>query len=206
MIGRSACRRSWPALVAFVDRREHGPETPAALDHLDRCPSCRAEIERVALAIAALARLGKETRRVDPPPGAWARLRRRLARPNEGAWRARSAIAGLAVAVGLVAGLIGPSTAFERHIITAQELGTDPALIARKDARIRSAHRAIEVAYARDRAIVAPATARATGSLPRVYPDNWRPPAEARTARSDSSGRPETEEVSTEESRVATPS
>lgn len=72
----SGCRRHWPALVDFVDRAEHGPATPAALGHLDRCARCRADLETTALAIIALRRLGDEVHRVPVPTTTWRPERR----------------------------------------------------------------------------------------------------------------------------------
>ena len=42
MIGafRTSCVRHREALVDFVDRREMGPGTAAALTHLDHCRAC----------------------------------------------------------------------------------------------------------------------------------------------------------------------
>ncbi len=75
MTGTLACRRHRPVLVDFVDRRERGPRTPAALDHLARCERCEQEMAEYALTIVALRRAGREIAafpvpRGHPAPGA----------------------------------------------------------------------------------------------------------------------------------------
>jgi hypothetical protein len=105
-LGRS-CSRYRPLLVDFVDRGEVGPETGAALAHLDRCGRCTEAIESTMLTITALRRLSDEAGALEPSAEAWPRLRLRITR-----WRRRSAImspvAGLAVSVAMVAVLVLP--------------------------------------------------------------------------------------------------
>lgn len=104
---RRPCVDHRAALIDFVDRRDLGPATAAALDHLDRCRSCEAELSGIALAIAALRRLHGDVQRVEPPADAWLRLRARVERPAE-VWRWRTTLAGLTASALLVAVLVAP--------------------------------------------------------------------------------------------------
>ena len=69
MTGTLACRRHRPVLVDFVDRRERGPRTPAALEHLARCERCEEEMADYALTIVALRRAGREIAAFPVPAG-----------------------------------------------------------------------------------------------------------------------------------------
>jgi hypothetical protein len=102
------CRRHRAALVDFIDRREIGPGTESALDHLARCRACEWELESTALAITALRRLYGEIRTAEPPADAWLRLRSRIERPRAALWRWRTTLAGIAVGAGLVGTLLAP--------------------------------------------------------------------------------------------------
>lgn len=115
------------ALLDFVDRREIGPGTRPALDHLDRCRPCEWELEATALAITALRRLWAETERLEPPDDAWARLRVRVDRPRGPLWRWRTSLGGLLVGAGLVAALVAPAGLWSRRPAIVQEAGFDPA-------------------------------------------------------------------------------
>ena len=101
------CSLHRAALLDFVDHGERGPRTPAALDHLDRCPACRRELESDALAITALRRLGAEVAGREAPASAWPRLRRRLERPRVSTAQVRATVAGLAASAALVGVLVG---------------------------------------------------------------------------------------------------
>ncbi|HYC07354.1 MAG TPA: hypothetical protein VEG29_05465 [Candidatus Binatia bacterium] len=134
---RTDCSRYRFDLEAFVDRREVGPTTAAALAHLETCQSCEEEIEQLALAVYALRRLGTEAQvagdeavgtmdeidgRIvtgtevgtagpasDDPTG-WTALRARVDRAREPVWRWRAQLAGALVGAGLVAAFIGPAS------------------------------------------------------------------------------------------------
>ena len=98
----AGCGRYRGSLLDFVDRRDQGPDTAAALEHLDRCAHCRSELEATALAITALRRLGADARASEPGADAWQRVRNRIA--ERGAvWRWRSSVAGLAVGAVMLA-------------------------------------------------------------------------------------------------------
>jgi hypothetical protein len=134
---RTDCSRYRFDLEAFVDRRDVGPTTAAALAHLETCPSCEEEIEHLALAVYALRRLGTEARvagdaavgtsdeidgRIDASaeagrigaapddPTGWTALRARVDRAGEPVWRWRAQLAGALVGAGLVAAFIGPAS------------------------------------------------------------------------------------------------
>lgn len=117
------------ALLDFVDRRELGPGTPAALEHLDRCDHCRTELAATVLAIHAVRRLLAEAMALEPPGDAWERLRARVQRPVASAWQARSALAGVVVGVGLVAALVGPSVVWRSRDLVEREPGPGPAVL-----------------------------------------------------------------------------
>jgi hypothetical protein len=101
----SPCRRHRAALVDFVDRGEIEPRTRAALAHLEICRRCELEIERTALAITALRRLGLEAATAEPSPDAWPRLRARVTSPSTGAMRWGSGLGATVVGVALVAAI-----------------------------------------------------------------------------------------------------
>jgi hypothetical protein len=102
------CRRHRDALIDFIDRREPGPRTDAALQHVERCRACEDALEATALTIAALRRLVAATEPSEPAADAWARLRARVDRPRAALWRWRSTLAGVALSAGLVATLVAP--------------------------------------------------------------------------------------------------
>ena len=135
---RTDCSRFRFDLEAFVDRREVGPTTAAALAHLDTCSSCEEEIEQLALAVYALRRLGTEAQvagdaaagtmdeidgrivtsaevgrtgaATSGDPTGWTALRARVDRAREPVWRWRAQLAGALVGAGLVAAFIGPAS------------------------------------------------------------------------------------------------
>lgn len=116
-------------LLDFVDRRELGPGTAAALEHLDRCTDCRTELAGIVLGVHAVRRLLAEARTVEPPSDAWALLSARLQRPVASAWRARSALAGVVVSAGLVAALVGPAVVWRPRDLMEREPGPGPAIV-----------------------------------------------------------------------------
>jgi hypothetical protein len=118
------------ALLDFVDRREIGPRTRAALTHLDRCRSCECELEATALAITALRRLWAEASRIEPSDDAWSRLRARVDRPRGSLWRWRSSLGGLMVGAGLAAALVAPAGIWTRQPAVIQEVGFDASFSA----------------------------------------------------------------------------
>lgn len=97
------------ALLDWIDRRANGPGTAAALAHLDRCRACEDELAGVALAIAALRRVGDDLVQAEPPPDAWLRLRTRISRRSD-PWAWRASLGGLATSSMLVAVLVMPFT------------------------------------------------------------------------------------------------
>jgi len=133
------CGTHRAALLDFVDRREIGPGTPAALEHLDQCHHCRTELAATVLTIHAVRRLLAEARALEPSGDAWERLRARVQRPAASAWQARSALAGAVVGAGLVAMLVGPSVVWRPRDLVEREPGPGPAaLLARTVAEQRA--------------------------------------------------------------------
>ena len=175
----AGCGRYRGSLVDFVDRRDQGPDTAAALEHLDRCAHCRSELEATALAITALRRLGADARASEPGADAWQRVRNRIA--ERGAvWRWRSSVAGLAVGAALVATVIAPAAMWQHSVATLQEVGLDPQhLLDRRHAEERAEQRIIAEQRLIRSTPVAPAAYgadRATLGLDTVASDHWAGP------------------------------
>ena len=139
MMGRSTgCATHRSALLAFAERSELGPGSPAAFAHLDGCRRCQADLAEIVLTVHAIRRTLAVARTADPPPDGWDRLRERVQRPVAGAWAARTSLAGVIVGAGLVAALIGP-TANLRPSSGLREPGPRPAdLAACTKAELRS--------------------------------------------------------------------
>lgn len=123
-----SCARHRNALLDFIDRRELGPDTDAALDHLARCRGCERELEATAIAVTTLRRLHREARAVEPPAEAWLRLRATVARPRGPVWRWWTSLAGLAVGAGLVGTILAPVSMWSPRLGYLQEPGTDATI------------------------------------------------------------------------------
>jgi hypothetical protein len=110
MTGRllSPCRRHRAALVDFVDRGEIEPRTHAALAHLAICRACELDMQRTALAITALRRLGLEAASAEPSSDAWPRLRARVSGPSTGAMRWGGGLGATVAGAALVAAIALP--------------------------------------------------------------------------------------------------
>lgn len=122
-------------LTAFADGALSPERRAAVARHLEGCPECRAERERIAGALAALARLP------DPPapsPFFGARLEARLSRARPGpaplhsAWRWRLAVPAAALAAALVAFAVVERgrSAREREVAAHLELLEDYVVVA----------------------------------------------------------------------------
>jgi hypothetical protein len=103
-----ACARHRPALLDFADRRERGPELEAAFEHLDRCATCRAEVESASLAAVALRRIAADAARAEPSAAAWSRLRDRVEAPRTPLWQVRTTLGAVVVGAALAGALIAP--------------------------------------------------------------------------------------------------
>ncbi len=108
---RSACAGHRAALLDFIDRRERGPGTDAALAHLDRCRTCETELSEIALMITVLRRIRAEVQVAEPPRDAWERVRRVAARRPVPPWRWRISLGSTVLATALAAIVVMP-TAF----------------------------------------------------------------------------------------------
>ncbi len=91
----------------FVDHRERGPATPAALDHLAVCPRCERDLTEVALTIAALRRVGHELGGV-PVPEARPALILARSGPPQRRWAWRLELGGLVTGAAIAALLVVP--------------------------------------------------------------------------------------------------
>ncbi|HYM84536.1 MAG TPA: hypothetical protein VEY67_10330 [Candidatus Dormibacteraeota bacterium] len=129
MIGsyRSSCGRHREALSTFADRRDPSVVDSSALDHLDRCPACRHEVEAEALTIVALRRLGAEAAAGEPPADAWPRLRRRVD-GRAAPWRWRTPLAGLLVSAGIVTVVLAPAAYLRPAAPYIQEVGLESSI------------------------------------------------------------------------------
>jgi hypothetical protein len=101
-LARRACRAHREALIEFASHRAGGPEVRRALDHVDRCRRCEAELATTTLVLHALRRLHEDTRRAEPAPDGWARLRSRLASTRREPSLLMTCLPGAAIALGLV--------------------------------------------------------------------------------------------------------
>ena len=111
MIWRRAggdCGAHRDALVEFAARRASGPAVRRALDHVERCRACEAELATTTLILHGLRRLHAETERVEPATDGWARLRARLAATRREPSRLLSGLPGIMAAAALCAALVGP--------------------------------------------------------------------------------------------------
>jgi anti-sigma factor RsiW len=122
------CHRHRDALLDFVDRRERGPGTEAALAHLETCAACTWDIEATAMAVMALRRIHAPDP-VEPAPDAWQRLRTRIERPRAAVWRWRASLAGLAVGAGLVGTMLAPASLWAPRVGYISEGGSGAALV-----------------------------------------------------------------------------
>lgn len=107
-----SCRRHRNALIDFVDRGDLSDSAEAAFMHLERCGRCVPELERMALTITALRRLGEAMARQEPGADAWPRLRDRITRRITRRSRIRSALmspaTGMAMSLAIVAAMVAP--------------------------------------------------------------------------------------------------
>ena len=148
MTGTLACRRHRPVLVDFVDRRERGPRTPAALEHLARCERCEQEMAEYALTIVALRRAGREIAAFPVPAGIPRRVPSPAMRRDRWSWRLQAGgLLTCAAIVGLVIlphgpTSISPSGAAEpvnRSAVATPWLVAESRLAARPDLRSMAA-------------------------------------------------------------------
>jgi anti-sigma factor RsiW len=170
------CGRFRPALTDFVDRGEVGPDTAAALAHLDRCTRCTEMVESTILTITALRRMGDDASGIEPPPDAWPRLRIRIT-----GWRRRPAVmsplAGLAMSFAIVAVLVLPvrlgGTLIGPVAGSIDDSGATSDLVDRQIEAdyIATVHRGNPVDTDG-----ADASVSSIAAFPRSYPDNYRPP------------------------------
>ena len=175
---RPACLRHRGALLALVDRRERGPATELALEHLAACGRCEAELTRLALTIHALRRLGAAVAAENVPDGTWPRLRAHLERSRrrarELAWHWRMNLGGLAAATLIVGVLVGPLAI---HVRLGTDGGREPTgysaseqdrFAARAEARFVEDSRSGTLLSSR------PETSPSASGW-RIYPDGIRP-------------------------------
>jgi hypothetical protein len=175
---RPACLRHRGALLALVDRRERGPATELALEHLAACGRCEVDLTRLALTIHALRRLGAAVAAESVPDGTWLRLRAHLERSHrrarELAWHWRLNLGGLAAATLIVGVLVGPLAI---HVRIGTDGGREPTgysaaerarFAALTEARFMAASR---IGTLSDTRYETPASA----SSWRIYPDGILP-------------------------------
>lgn len=189
MLGRaSACSRFRPDLLDFVDHRARSPRTADALAHLDRCRACEAEIAGVALAVHGLRRLGSEVAAAEPGPDAWDRLADRIRRPAPAPWRWRLTLGGALGAALLVALVVGPATVRNEQVTEITWTLPPPVAMPASREELLVEQRYLD-AIRVQRPSAAPVVRPDTGSVPRVYPDGYRP-QEKEVDPEKASGRP----------------
>lgn len=184
LLGRSSCAAHRAALFDFVDRREKGPGTDAALAHLDRCRACETELVEMALTITALRRIWSHARAARPPDQTWRRLRRRLERPPAPAWRTRLPMASLIVGATFVAMVLAPALAWQQPGKSFQEAGTDPIVLDQRTRREIAADRLAETRFVNAR-LSGPSGERPIpwhGFVPRPDPDHTREASDSTTS------------------------
>ena len=122
MIGplRSGCSRHRPALLDFADHRDAAAVDAASLEHLDRCPMCRREVEAAALTAVALRRLAVEVKQAEPSADDWAEVRDRVAIGPEGHRATPGRAVGSVLAMLIVASvaLVSPAGPLGRPRVT----------------------------------------------------------------------------------------
>lgn len=102
------CAAHRDALVEFAACRTAGPAVLRALDHLERCRRCEAELATTTLVLHALRCLHAEALRAEPAADGWSRLRERLAITRRRPSFLLSGMPGMLIAVGLCGALAGP--------------------------------------------------------------------------------------------------
>jgi hypothetical protein len=160
---RRPCADHRTTLLDWVDRREIGRRTAAALAHLDRCPRCERDLAASALTIHALRGVGRDLAAAEPSPDAWLRLRARITRRAD-PWRWRATLAGSATSALLVAVLVMP--------ITIGGPFVRPSADAPRAELAERKHEAAYLAGIRDGELPpTPHVERGVGGVPRTYPD-----------------------------------
>jgi hypothetical protein len=163
------CRRHRPALLDFVDRGEITPATSQALAHLDRCQPCTDQLEATVMAITALRRIGDDAARVEPASDAWPRLRARLDRWRPLRWAIMSPTTGTVMSLAIVAVLVIPLR------IGGVSQPTSTAVPSERTASTFIERRAeanyISTMTRKGTFPAQSATVRATGAVPKSYPD-----------------------------------
>jgi len=175
---RPACLRHRGALLALVDRRERGPATVRALEHLAACGRCEAELTRLALTIHALRRLGAGVAAENVPDGTWPRLRAHLERSRrrarELAWHWRLNLGGLAAATLIVGVLVGPLAI---HVRLGTAGGHEPTGYSASEQDRFAAQAEVRFVVGSRTGTLPAARPETPASAPgwRVYPDGIRP-------------------------------
>ena len=102
------CAAHRDALVEFAACRTAGPAVLRALDHLERCRRCEAELATTTLVLHALRCLHAEALRAEPAADGWTRLQERLGNARRRPSFLLSGMPGMLIAVGLCGALAGP--------------------------------------------------------------------------------------------------
>jgi hypothetical protein len=107
------CEAHRDALVEFAACRTGGPAVLRALDHIERCGRCEAQLATTTLVLHALRRLHAESLGAEPAADGWSRLQQRLASARRRPSFLLSGLPGMLIAVGLCSVLVGPRLASE---------------------------------------------------------------------------------------------
>lgn len=129
LVGRRSdpCLEHRPALLGLVERALAEPPDRAALDHLDRCRSCRAEIAAARLAGYAVERAWGDASAALPSVEGWSLLKARVERRPESGGHPASPILALALAMGITVALSLPIASPRWSGASIQEAAPNPA-------------------------------------------------------------------------------
>ena len=111
---RSPCRAHRDTLIDLAVRRRVGAEVAladvrTALEHVDRCRRCEADMAATSVIVQALRRYRAELGRAEPADDGWSRLRARIVATRRQPSILLSGVPGLIAALGLCVALAGPS-------------------------------------------------------------------------------------------------
>ena len=111
---RSPCRAHRGMLLDLAAGRQVGAgmaqaDVRTALEHVDRCRRCEADVAATSVIVQALRRYRAELGRAEPAEDGWSRLRSRIVATRRQPSLLFSGVPGLIAALGLCAVLVGPS-------------------------------------------------------------------------------------------------
>jgi predicted anti-sigma-YlaC factor YlaD len=159
------CRRHRRALEDFVERAERGPETAAALEHVERCDACERTMTELALTVAALRRSMRDVRLAPVPVVAPSRIVALTVRRRHSPWSWRFQLGSILTGAAIAAVVVAPRFGF-----VERQAGHEPA----------PAHAAVTATWrlAESRLAAAPdrPSVAAVSAVPPRYPEGLSRP------------------------------